>query len=283
MAHNVFTNPFVKCLDSDCKEVGSLTPSKIASGIDEIDYVLRYIDKSKPIQIFTSAVFYYKRGYCLYLIGRKDEAKITLERSERNLILSGRYNQISDSDDYKKLKIYINTLSKIINSERKIESDNRHALCSIIDSDHANKKEFLDVSDFDANDEKNIELSVKKNYNTLISILDKAISNIKNLNLRSDDLTKIKNKFISELNYRKSDIEQKKQDVDNIVWDRLVIAFFGQTNAGKSTIIESLRILLRSNSNNKSKASKIMVQIPEMVKLLVMVEMISPKIITNII
>ena len=30
-------------------------------------------------------------------------------------------------------------------------------------------------------------------------------------------------------------------------WDKLVISFFGETNAGKSTIIETFRILFDSN------------------------------------
>ena len=35
--------------------------------------------------------------------------------------------------------------------------------------------------------------------------------------------------------------------LDEIPWDRLVIAFFGETNAGKSTIIETARILFSKN------------------------------------
>lgn len=36
-------------------------------------------------------------------------------------------------------------------------------------------------------------------------------------------------------------------------WDKLVIGFFGETNAGKSTIIESLRILLNETSRNAAR------------------------------
>lgn len=35
---------------------------------------------------------------------------------------------------------------------------------------------------------------------------------------------------------------------DNAVWDRFTVAFYGETNAGKSTIIETLRILLKEES-----------------------------------
>lgn len=34
-------------------------------------------------------------------------------------------------------------------------------------------------------------------------------------------------------------------------WDKFTIAFFGETNAGKSTIIESLRILLKEDSRQQ--------------------------------
>lgn len=34
-------------------------------------------------------------------------------------------------------------------------------------------------------------------------------------------------------------------------WDRFTLAFFGETNAGKSTIIESLRILFQEDSRQK--------------------------------
>ena len=40
----------------------------------------------------------------------------------------------------------------------------------------------------------------------------------------------------------------------NAEWDRFTIAFYGETNAGKSTIIETLRLLL--NEETKMRASK---------------------------
>lgn len=38
---------------------------------------------------------------------------------------------------------------------------------------------------------------------------------------------------------------------ENAEWDRFTIAFFGETNAGKSTIIESLRILFNEESRRQ--------------------------------
>ncbi|WP_137804400.1 hypothetical protein [Pseudomonas sp. G(2018)] len=48
-----------------------------------------------------------------------------------------------------------------------------------------------------------------------------------------DKLGEIKSRFDSEISYLEKHAE----------WDNFTIAFFGETNAGKSTIIESLRIL----------------------------------------
>lgn len=50
---------------------------------------------------------------------------------------------------------------------------------------------------------------------------------------------------------RASASENRIKEVRNgAVWDNLVIAFFGETNAGKSTIIETFRILFNENSNS---------------------------------
>ncbi len=38
----------------------------------------------------------------------------------------------------------------------------------------------------------------------------------------------------------------------NAEWDRFTIAFYGETNAGKSTVIETLRILLNEESKRAS-------------------------------
>ncbi|MCC9084510.1 hypothetical protein LOS24_12120 [Enterococcus faecium] len=40
-------------------------------------------------------------------------------------------------------------------------------------------------------------------------------------------------------------IENIKSLEENSEWDTFTVAFYGETNAGKSTLIESLRILLK--------------------------------------
>ena len=54
----------------------------------------------------------------------------------------------------------------------------------------------------------------------------------------TDKLRDIQTRFNSELHQLKSQAE----------WDTFTLAFFGETNAGKSTIIESLRILFKEES-----------------------------------
>jgi len=40
---------------------------------------------------------------------------------------------------------------------------------------------------------------------------------------------------------------------DNSEWNRFIIAFYGETNAGKSTLIETLRILLNEKEKLKDR------------------------------
>ena len=54
----------------------------------------------------------------------------------------------------------------------------------------------------------------------------------------TDKLRDIQTRFDSELHQLKTQAE----------WDKFTLAFFGETNAGKSTIIESLRILFKEES-----------------------------------
>ncbi|HDX7392202.1 TPA: hypothetical protein RPO82_005310, partial [Escherichia coli] len=53
----------------------------------------------------------------------------------------------------------------------------------------------------------------------------------KQLNVMMEQLQTLQNNFNHKLNYLKQHAE----------WDRFTVAFLGETNAGKSTIIESLR------------------------------------------
>ena len=74
--------------------------------------------------------------------------------------------------------------------------------------------------------------------NELPSSGTKVSSTIQNTQNKLRDLQK---KFDDELQFLKQNSE----------WNEFAIAFFGETNAGKSTIIESLRILLNDPSREE--------------------------------
>lgn len=57
----------------------------------------------------------------------------------------------------------------------------------------------------------------------------------------TDKLREIQTRFDSELHQLKTQAE----------WDTFTLAFFGETNAGKSTILESLRILFKEESRQE--------------------------------
>ena len=84
---------------------------------------------------------------------------------------------------------------------------------------------------------------IENEYNKLLSDLEcakKSLEEIHSDNKQVAQYIAIFNGIISKA------IDESKQRIvevqTNMVWDRLVIAFFGSTNAGKSTIIETLRL-----------------------------------------
>ena len=95
-------------------------------------------------------------------------------------------------------------------------------------------------------------------YEKVSSSLEKAIKASDNIDLVGDEenneleyirrtLDKLNDDFKTEINQLEKSTE----------WDRFCMAFFGETNAGKSTIIEALRIVYneetRRNSINEQK------------------------------
>lgn len=85
---------------------------------------------------------------------------------------------------------------------------------------------------------------VKKAYETLQEILQSTqleVSDLDGVNSRFNTIKeKIAFAFDSKIKEAKKELNVALKDT---VWDNLVIAFFGETNAGKSTIIETFRII----------------------------------------
>lgn len=85
---------------------------------------------------------------------------------------------------------------------------------------------------------------IKEKYDTVGSLLEEAVNKAESVKLVGEEenaelaainstLKEINNEFKEEINKLEASSE----------WDKFCIAFFGETNAGKSTIIESLRII----------------------------------------
>lgn len=85
---------------------------------------------------------------------------------------------------------------------------------------------------------------VKAAYKKLITILDDVSHDIKELKGVNTPFNSIQSKVVSILEDKTKEVRKECKDALTMtVWDKLVIAFFGTTNAGKSTIIETFRIL----------------------------------------
>lgn len=96
------------------------------------------------------------------------------------------------------------------------------------------------------------ELSTQKEietaYNKLLDILGDAneeISDLHGVNSQFNNVKQIvESAFKTKMSEARNELSAAMKDT---VWDNLVIAFFGETNAGKSTIIETFRILFDEN------------------------------------
>ena len=85
---------------------------------------------------------------------------------------------------------------------------------------------------------------IKDKYSQVENLLENALEKSRTIELVGEEenaeLTAI-NETIESLN------ENFKQEIEKLEasseWEKFCIAFFGETNAGKSTIIESLRII----------------------------------------
>lgn len=90
-------------------------------------------------------------------------------------------------------------------------------------------------------------------YNELTNCLTDTLNDLYAIESNNSDITKIRRELTSLLEEKISEIKNEaKLSLGAISWDHLVIAFFGETNAGKSTIIETFRILFEKNRKKNS-------------------------------
>lgn len=98
---------------------------------------------------------------------------------------------------------------------------------------------------------------IKEKYDTVGGILEDAVNKAESVELVGEDenaeLAAIKT-TLKELN---SDFKQEIEKLEaSSEWDKFCIAFFGETNAGKSTVIESLRIIYDEEQRRLEKESR---------------------------
>lgn len=85
---------------------------------------------------------------------------------------------------------------------------------------------------------------IESKYNEVGCVLQDSLSKAKSINLlgeeEKNELTDIVSRLENINTEFQSEIEKLESSSE---WEKFCIAFFGETNAGKSTIIESLRII----------------------------------------
>lgn len=97
----------------------------------------------------------------------------------------------------------------------------------------------------------------KNVYSNLIENVDEVLNDISKIEIQHIDLKKKNDETQSKLKELRDVFVRDVEKLDkNAVWDRFTIAFFGETNAGKSTIIESLRISMLEDGKLKNLSLK---------------------------
>lgn len=96
--------------------------------------------------------------------------------------------------------------------------------------------------------------------------IEQTLADIAELHVENEDAKKQLNAMTAQLQILQNTFNQKLSYLqEHAEWDKFTLAFFGETNAGKSTIIESLRIvfdetsrrqLLQNNQNDLQKAEQ---------------------------
>lgn len=89
---------------------------------------------------------------------------------------------------------------------------------------------------------------VELEYNDLMDLIRSAIYKVDTPSFLNQQSKELKSKLVESLKEKLRCVQDSmKRSLDDMHWDKLVISFFGETNAGKSTIIETFRILFDSN------------------------------------
>lgn len=92
--------------------------------------------------------------------------------------------------------------------------------------------------------------SVLNEFNIIGNAYEKALQNLNSYQFNHPKFTEIQEKYTSEIKQLLDGVINEVNLLNSqIIWDHLVIAFFGETGAGKSTIIETLRLKYSDNKD----------------------------------
>jgi len=95
--------------------------------------------------------------------------------------------------------------------------------------------------------------SPKEIYSKILEEVDKLLLSFENQE-KDEEIAKAQKDAQKQLNVSRQEIQDSiSQLKKNSEWDVFTIAFYGETNAGKSTLIETLRILLSEPEKNRER------------------------------
>jgi hypothetical protein len=87
-------------------------------------------------------------------------------------------------------------------------------------------------------------MEIKEKYQDVGSSIEDALKKTNDINLSGEEENLELNNIRETLKSMNQDFKQEIKKLEtSSEWDKFCISFFGETNAGKSTIIESLRIM----------------------------------------
>lgn len=148
--------------------------------------------------------------------------------------------------DQNSVDLLLREFSKDITAKAKIR---RHSTVS--HDNHPKKIKGEHHSYSNSNFETATKEKVILEFDYLSELHRKAIESISSAKVKHKTLSTIQKSFLNDLNSVLFEIQNNINELRReIVWDHLVVGFFGETNAGKSTTIETLRLKYAKGEKN---------------------------------
>lgn len=185
------------------------------------DYALfdKKVENSNPVVTFLTNL----------LTNKEQETKKTKEQ------LASEFEEQLEQISNRKRRKDKRVVQKNDEPQKVVKSSSSKVKCESVDASSDNN---LPTQGLSSKEE------IKKAYKNLQDILQDTQWEVSDLNGVNSQFNTVKDKiafaFDTKIKEAKKELNVALKDT---VWDNLVIAFFGETNAGKSTIIETFRIL----------------------------------------